>query len=94
MSVNKRNVFDVVMAYHQDPIVEDLTASIVYLQLAKLQGKLIPKYLWDSTTKEMDVTLAAGNYEERGTILASILLEHIKTYYPELLDDTKNGWVA
>lgn len=82
-----RDIFDVVMAYRLDSLVEDLTSSIVYLQLAKLQGKPISKFRYNVTTKSIDAVELVGNYEERSTLLASILLKHIKTYYPELLED-------
>lgn len=81
-----RKLFDVVMAYHQDSIVEDLSSTIVYLQLAKLQGKPVTKFKYNSSSKEIETTQAVGGYDERAALLASMLLEHIKTYYPELLD--------
>ena len=86
-NVSGRNILQVLLTYHNDPLVEDISSLIVHIQLAKLKGYAIPHYEYASDSKEITTLSAAGDYDDRCQMLTSILYKHMETYYPELLED-------
>ena len=84
-----RSLTRVLLEYMADLTVKELETQIVYLQLAKLQGRPIPHYTYNFAEKQLDVTTASADYDERTRMTTDMLLTHIKDFYPEFLDEEK-----